>query len=159
MHPTLSVCAYGPLAEELTATHHTANTNLGTGTPFGIMNLKKTFILGLGVYYFRNLTHVHTAEDILKDDFPLKEDSAEFKSMRISILDGKNKFDYDIKLNLNMTNSVSRNLALLEEILSKNELYQWKFKGVPLFYAKANETTKALIRSAKKGITIYNYKN
>jgi aminoglycoside N3'-acetyltransferase len=156
LHPTLSVCAYGPLAEILTATHHTADTNLGESTPFGIMNSRKTIILGLGVYYFRNLTHVHTAEDILKKDFPFKG-STEFETIKIKLLDGERKYDYDIKLNLDTTNSVSRNLALLEKILSKDELYQWKFKGVPLFYAKARRVTEALIESTKKGITIYNF--
>ncbi len=157
MHPTLSICAYGPLADELTATHHTSDTNLGEHTPFGIMNTKKTLIFGLGVYYFRNLTHVHTAEDILKDEFPFNE-QRKSETIKIKLLDGERKYDYDIKLNLDSEQSATRNLALLEKILPKNDLLQWKFKGVPFFYAKANRVTESLIESAKKGITIYNYR-
>ena len=74
-------------------------------------------------------------------------------------MDGERKYDYNIKLNPDSEQSAARNLALLEKILSKDDLFQWKFKGVPFFYAKANKVTQALIESAKRGITIYNYRS
>ena len=69
-HPTHSIAAYGPKAKEITENHHLCDTTFGSATPFGIMNSYDTKILGLGVYYYRNLTHVHVAEDLLKESFP-----------------------------------------------------------------------------------------
>src|SRR3712207_2603981 len=59
LHPTASVCAYGPLAAELTAGHHLAGTIFGEGTPFGYMARHRTLILGIGTPYFKSLTQVH----------------------------------------------------------------------------------------------------
>ncbi len=70
LHPTHSITAFGPLAEQLTANHHHALTASGRGTPFELMAQRKTAIVGLGVEYYRCLTQVHTAEDLVGEKFP-----------------------------------------------------------------------------------------
>ena len=72
LHSTCSVCAFGPLAKELTAGHHVSRTGLSPDSPFGVMTRHPTAILGLGVEYFRCLTHVHTAAHKMGDAFPIK---------------------------------------------------------------------------------------
>src|SRR5438067_4400680 len=69
LHPTHSICALGPLAAELTNSHHLAATTFGEGTPFGIMARRKTVIAGIATHYFRVLTQVHAAEDLLGESF------------------------------------------------------------------------------------------
>ena len=71
LHPTASVSALGPLAHDLTATHHLAKTTFGEGTPFAIMAARRTAIIGIGTEYFRCLTQVHAAEDLLGEQYPL----------------------------------------------------------------------------------------
>jgi aminoglycoside N3'-acetyltransferase len=157
LHPTTSVCAYGPLAEELTATHHLSKYKMGPQTPFGIMDTKKTVILGNGVYYFRNLTHVHTVEYTPGIEFPhpyIKK----YETVNVTLIDGEKKLDYELNIEINENAPQERNLSLLYKIMSSKDLLQWKYKGVPLFFAKANKITESLAKSAKEGVTIYNYK-
>src|SRR5436190_7765316 len=71
VHPSASVCALGPLADELTAGHHLASTTFGEGTPFGLMAKRRTAIFGIGIEYFRCLAQVHAAEDLLGERYPL----------------------------------------------------------------------------------------
>jgi hypothetical protein len=130
---------------------------MGEGTPFGIMNKRKTIILGIGVFYFRNLSHVHAVEDVLRSEFPYPI-KRQYKTLRITLIDGDQRQYYDLSIDSDEGKPLERNPALLENLLSKNDLLQWKFKGVPLFFTKANRVTEALFESAKKGITIYNYK-
>src|SRR6516164_2385490 len=59
LHPTHSVCALGPLAEELTRAHHLSPAAFGRLSPFGVMARYKTAILGVGTEYYRTLTQVH----------------------------------------------------------------------------------------------------
>jgi aminoglycoside 3-N-acetyltransferase len=154
LHPTISVCAFGPLAEELTASHHKSQTNMGQGTPFGVMDSRQTVILGLGIYYFRNLTHVHTVESLMGERFPYPA-RREFKEINVTLVDGKERFKYVLREETGKP--IERDLSLLGKIMDISDLLQWKFKGVPLFYAKADKVTEALAQAAEKGLTIYNY--
>ena len=70
IHPTHSICALGPLADELTRNHHLSDTTFGEGTPFGEMIKYRTIILGIGIKS-HSLTQVHSVEDIMKDKFPI----------------------------------------------------------------------------------------
>lgn len=150
LHPTHSVCAIGPLAQELTATHHLAPTRTGDGTAFGIMTQKRTAIVGLGTEYYRCLAHTHTAEDILGDEFPVKFRREEIPVVLID-WDG-NKIQYNL-----IVPHASKPLdnTVLASLLSENELVEWTFHGTPLFVTQASIVTERLIEAARKGITVY----
>jgi aminoglycoside N3'-acetyltransferase len=151
LHPTCSVCALGPLAAELTSGHHLARTGLGPDSPFGVMTRRRTAILGLGVEYYRCLTHAHTATDVLGDAFPIKFAD---RSIRVTLIDSDGKhIEYDLGL---PDPAMKLDLTLLWSVLSKQELVEWRFHGVPLFVvARAGIVTERLVEAARRGITIY----
>lgn len=68
IHPTHSVAALGPLAEELTRAHLKDGTNFGAGSPFGKMLEHGGKVVGLGIN-FGPVTYYHVYEDMNLDKF------------------------------------------------------------------------------------------
>ena len=154
IHPTHSIAALGPKAEELTNKHHICETSFGDNSPFGIMDSYNTKILGLGVYYYRNLTHVHVVEDILKDKFPYPIKRT-FNIIPVKLKNNDEFFKYDLKCYTDSLSSV-RDLTILKKHIEDKNLKQWSFKGVPMFLTNAKVVTETLILMAKQGKSIYN---
>lgn len=150
LHPTHSVCALGPLADELVSGHHLAPTSFGVGTPFGVMATHKTAIVGIGTQYFRCLTQVHAAEDLLGERYPLPL-RGETITVTLKDTDGA-AYDYGLRLT---EPGFSRRLELLERLLGPDELTRWHFHGVPLFRTTAAGVTDALVDAALRRETIY----
>lgn len=150
LHPTHSVCALGPLAQDLTATHHLAATRTGEGTPFDIMTHRPTAIVGMGIEYYRSVTHTHTAEDILGDAFPVK---FEREPIPVVLMDWEgNKVSYSLtipKASKPLDNTV------LRTVLLGDELVEWTFRGTAMFVTTASVVTERLIEAARRGITVY----
>jgi aminoglycoside 3-N-acetyltransferase len=150
LHPTHSVCAFGPHAQELTATHHLTATRAGEKTPFGIMAKVPTAIVGLGIEYYRCVTQTHTAEDMLGDEFPVK-----FKQEPIQtvLIDAQgNRSDYVLTI---PTASKPLDNTVLRSLLSSSELVEWNFHGTAMFVTTAGVVTERLIEAARNGITVY----
>jgi aminoglycoside 3-N-acetyltransferase len=150
LHPIASVTALGPQADELVASHHLATTSFGEGTPFAIMAGRRTAIVGIGAEYFRSLTQVHAAEDLLGERYPLH---ARPSTLPIQLTD----FDgtvhhYELPFNESV---MGRRIERLEQLLGSDELVQWRFHGVPLFVTSAARVTEVLIDAALRGETIY----
>jgi aminoglycoside 3-N-acetyltransferase len=68
IHPTHSVCAYGPMANYITGNHHLTETNFGTGTPFHHIRELQGKIVGLGIS-IGPVTIYHTLEDFYPELF------------------------------------------------------------------------------------------
>lgn len=151
LHPTCSICVLGPLAAELTTGHHLSRTGLSPDSPFGVMTRRRTAILGLGVDYYRCLTHAHTARDQMADAFPIKFAS---RSTEVTLVDyAGSRYDYVLGL---PDRSRKLDLRVLWSVLSKDELREWRFHGAPLFaIPRAATVTERLIEAAQRGITIY----
>src|SRR5262249_9197469 len=75
LHPTHSTCALGPLAAEVTSSHHLSPATFGPLSPFGVMARHSTVILGVGTEYYRTLTQVHAIEDHMGCGFPIARES------------------------------------------------------------------------------------
>jgi len=151
LHPTCSVCALGPLSHELTTGHHIAETGFSPESPFGVMTRRDTAILGLGVEYYRCLTHAHTARYQMGDEFPLKFAD---RSVQVTLVDHEGtRFYYKLGL---PDRSKKLDLRVLWSVLSKEELREWRFHGVTMFaIPRAGIVTDRLIDAARRGITIY----
>jgi aminoglycoside 3-N-acetyltransferase len=150
LHPTHSVCALGPLAQDLVATHHLTSTRTGEGTPFGIMTRRRTAIVGLGIEYYRCMTQTHTAEDILGEEFPVK-----FKKepIPVELVDWHgNRIQYNLVI---PQAAKPLDNTLLRSLLLEDELVEWSFHGTAMFVTVADLVTERLIESARKGITVY----
>lgn len=151
LHPTCAVCALGPLAQELTAGHHLAHSGLGPDSPFGVMTRRNTAIIGLGVEYYRCLTHAHTASHQMGAAFPIKFTNP---STQVTLIDyDGSRYEYTLGL---PDRTKKLDLRVLWQVLSRNELAEWRFHGVPMFRVpKAGVLTQRLIEAAERGITIY----
>jgi aminoglycoside 3-N-acetyltransferase len=149
LHPTHSICALGPLAADLVERHHIAGTSFGEDTPFGVMAARKTAICGIGIDYFRCLTQVHAAEDLLGTRYPLSLRPTRIP-VQIKDLDGT-MHPYDLPVE----QRTDRRLERLGQLLGANELVQWRFHGVHLFMTSAARVTNALTAAALRGETIY----
>jgi aminoglycoside N3'-acetyltransferase len=154
LHPTCSICALGPLAQELTAGHHLTQSGLGPNSPFGTMTRRRTAILGLGVEYFRCLTHAHTAKDELGDAFPIKFANV---SVPVTLIDyDGSRVEYNLAVPDRSKHAPKLDLRLLWSLLSEDELLEWRFHGVPMFVVpQAGVVTERLVEAAHRGITIY----
>jgi len=151
VHPTCSICALGPLGKELTTGHQVSRTGFSPDSPFGVMTRRGTAILGLGVEYYRCLTHAHTAAHQMEDAFPIKFSNP---STQVTLVDyDGSRSEYRLGL---PDRTKKLDLRVLWSVLSKDELVEWRFHGVPMFLVpQAGVLTERLIEAARRGITIY----
>ena len=152
LHPSCAVCAVGPLAQELTANHEIAKTGIGPESPFGYMNRHKTAIVGIGVEYFRCLTHVHTAAQYMGDEFPVKFNS---KVIEIPVVDLNGNTS---SCHVGLPDPKRRKLHLdrLRGLMDRNQLREFYFHGAPMFaIPEARVVSDKLIDAARAGTTIY----
>jgi len=71
LHPTKSVCAIGPAAKELTATHHLSPYPYDRDSPYYKLIAGRGKIIGLGVTT-NYLSFIYTVDDTLKEKFPVR---------------------------------------------------------------------------------------
>lgn len=148
-HPIYRICALGPLAKELTQGHEHANLPCGVGSPFDAMAAHDTLILGIGKR-FEVLTHVHHAEDVLGDAFPVP--ATPVNPISMTLVDGSEDVAFILR---GRTLTWKRDMWRLRGIMTTASLREWKFHGVPLFATRAADVTRSLIDAARAGRTIY----
>lgn len=71
LHPTKSVCAIGPAARELTATHHLSPYPYDTGSPYYKLIAGGGKIIGLGATT-NYISFGYCVDDALKEEFPVR---------------------------------------------------------------------------------------
>ncbi len=152
LHPTHSVCALGPLANEMVATHHLSPWPCGPLSPFGIMGRRKTVILGLGTEYFRSLTQVHAMEDTLGDEFPLPRES-EVPVHLVLIDQLGNSLQYEMCPP--MARRFHLRLERLPTLGGPNIVEEWFFKGTRMYLTSARKVDEAVRAAAVRGQTLY----
>ena len=152
LHPTHSLCALGPLAEELTATHHLSSWACGELSPFGIMGRHQTVILGLGKAYYRSLTQVHAMEEILADEFPVPRENED--PVHVDLIDKTGAV-----IPYEMSRPLSRDTVLkverLQEFANPGDIKEWSFKGTVLYVTTAARVDAAIRSAALRGQTLY----
>lgn len=148
-HPIYRICALGPLAEELTATHEMAEWPCGVNSPFDLMTKRDTVILGIGKP-MEVLTHVHHVEDVMGERFPVPR--SEGRDLQMILVDG----DREIPFILRRRGCLwPRDMWKLREIIPHDTLREWRFHSVPLFATRARDVTERLSQAAERGETIY----
>jgi aminoglycoside 3-N-acetyltransferase len=152
LHPTHSVCALGPLASELVATHHRSPWACGELSPFGIMGRRKTVIVGLGKEYSRSLTQVHAMEEILHDRFPVPREPEE--PVRVVLVDHMgNTIPYEMSRPL--SHKAVLRLERLRDFAGPGDIDEWSFKGTTLYVTTAAAVDAAIRNAALRGETLY----
>lgn len=149
LHPTHSVCALGPHAREITSEHHLAQSTFGARSPFAKMADLDTIIVGLGKPYYRCLTQIHAAEDLLGDRYPLPRT---FRELNVIIANAAETHSFRLRVDVS---PFERRLDRLPQLLKPGVLCQWGFHGVPMFWTHAGRITSALREAALRGKTIY----
>jgi aminoglycoside 3-N-acetyltransferase len=148
-HPIYRVCALGPLAAELTATHESADWPCGVHSPFDVMTRHDTVILGIGKP-IEVLTHVHHVEDVLGERFPVPRSHG--TDLQMTLVDG----DLEIPFTLRRQGCLwPRDMWKLREIMPADVLQEWRFHSVPMFATRARDVTERLSAAAARGKTIY----
>jgi len=149
IHPTHSICALGPLADELTKNHHLAATSFGEGTPFAEVIKYRTIILGIGTKSPQPLTQVNSAPDIMKSEFPI---NLYTEIIPVTCVDEMgNNIIYNLRIR---KREFKIDRKTVKKILRKNVM-EWTYKGIPFLLAQADVVTKTIIEAARKGQTIY----
>lgn len=91
LHPTKSVCAIGPAAEELTREHHVSPYPYDARSPYRKLIEYNAKIVGLGVWT-TYLSFVYTLDDALKENPPVRTYAPELFAARCIDRDGREVF-------------------------------------------------------------------
>jgi aminoglycoside 3-N-acetyltransferase len=153
LHPTKSVCALGPLAEELTATHQNSPYPYDTCSPYYKLVEHKAKIVGLGVWTF-NLSFVYCTDDALKEAAPVQTYHPEKFAAPCINYKGETEIveTYVHDARKVDTHDVPR---YMKQHIDAEVCSDMSIKGMKFFRADAARLFDAMLRLAKEGITVY----
>ncbi len=153
LHPTKSVCAIGPLAEELTATHQNSPYPYDTCSPYYKLVEHGAKIVGLGVWTF-NLSFVYCTDDALKDAAPVQTYHPEKFASQCINYKGETEIveTYVHDARKVDTHDVPR---YMKQHIAGEVCSDINIKGMKFFRADAARLFDAMLRLAKEGITVY----
>jgi aminoglycoside N3'-acetyltransferase len=155
LNPTKSVCALGPDAGNLTATHHKSPFPYDWSSPYGRLIEFEAKIIGLGVST-RNLSFVHCVDDELKDDFPVRPYFPRLFEGRCLTADGRAEvvptFAHDPA---KMQRDVARFLRLRVSEQAPDVYRDMEIHRMPFFWANARPLFEIMVALARQGITMY----
>jgi aminoglycoside 3-N-acetyltransferase len=152
LHPTKSLCALGPAAEELCGTHHLSPYPYDATSPYAKLAQLGGKTIGLGVSTAR-MSIVHAADDYLKEAFPVQVYLPEV--FRAACVDAAGRtitvetFAHDAtKMRHDVPRYCRRNLPreLCEDM---------QIDGMEFFRADARPMLEAMVAHASRGVTIY----
>lgn len=152
LYPTKSVCAIGPLAEELTREHHLSAYGYGTCSPFFKLTQHAGKIIGLGVPT-SNLSFVHCVEDVLQGGFPRQVYQPHIFPIRAIDAEGRSHevptYSHDSsQMNHNIPRYVAANFPA--EVGC-----DFQFHGMNFFRIQAAPAFEIMKATAARGVTIY----
>jgi aminoglycoside 3-N-acetyltransferase len=148
-HPIYRVAALGPQAEALIRGHELVPSGMGAGTPFDYMAQYNARILGIGKT-FQVMTQAHHIESLLGPDWPAPEKV--LPNIPVTLLDKEAEIEMEIGGTQQQWNF---NIWKLREIMSSEELQEWRFHNCPMFAAHAKRVTDCLVDAARRGFTLY----
>jgi len=153
LHPTKSVCAIGPAAKELTATHHLSPYPYDTNSPYYKLIAHQGKIVGLGVTT-NYISFGYCVDDALKEKFPVKVYHEQiFKASCINY-DGEtvivNTYAHDMS---RVVHGDVRNF--MKTYVSVAACQDLTIKGMKFFRASAAKLFPEMLSLAERGITAY----
>ena len=154
LHPTKSVVAIGPLAEELTSEHHLSKLPYDEKSPFYKLYEKGGKAIGLGVKttFF---SAIHVIDDIVPEKLPFNPYHEKLFSA-ICIDNNKNEVIVD-----SYAHDMSKMHFDLPKFFAKNVPHELggnlNINGSDYFKADVKPLFDHLFKLANQGITIYKY--
>jgi len=138
-HPVSRVAALGPQAKELVSGHELVPGGLGKATPFDYMARHQAQIVGIGKT-FQVMTQTHHVENLLGETWPVPH--IVLPNVPVTIVDNQCEIEMEIG---GMQQLWTFNIWKLKQILNEKQLKEWRFHNCPMFAARANEVTDALV--------------
>ncbi len=148
-HPVYRIAALGPQAEDLIRSHELAPSGMGKGTPFDYMACHNARILGIGKT-FQVMTQAHHVESLLGDAWPAPQ--MQLPNIAVTVIDKEGEIEMEIG---GTQQEWTFNIWKLREIMSSEDLREWRFHNCSMFAAQAKQVTDALVSGAQRGFTLY----
>ncbi|HKS27279.1 MAG TPA: AAC(3) family N-acetyltransferase [Pyrinomonadaceae bacterium] len=152
LHPTKSVCAIGPLAKELTATHQQSPYPYDVCSPYFKLTECAAKIVGLGVST-RNLSFVYCTDDALKEAFPVRVYHDRVFEVDCVNYEGQTERVGTYAHNMRM---IEHDVpAYMKKHVSAEACLDLNIKGMNFFRADAARLFDEMLKLAREGITVY----
>jgi aminoglycoside 3-N-acetyltransferase len=152
LHPTKSVCAIGPNARALTATHQLSPYPYDACSPYKKITEHGGKIIGLGVMT-KNLSFVHCADDALKESFPVRPYHDQLFEAKCVNYEGQAEivrtYAHDMR---KMKHNIPR---YMKRHIPADVCEDLKLHGRFFFRADASRLFALMLELAQEGITIY----
>jgi aminoglycoside 3-N-acetyltransferase len=152
LHPTKSVCAIGPLARELTATHQLSPYPYDVCSPYFKLTEYGGKIVGLGVST-RNLSFVYCTDDALKDSFPVRVYHDRIFEVDCIDYEGRTRkvrtYAHDMRA---IVHDVP---GYIRKHIAGEACRDLTIKGMSFFRADAVKLFDEMMKLARAGITVY----
>ena len=152
LHPTKSVCAIGPDAEELTATHHLSPYPYDRVSPYYKLVERGAKIVGLGVWT-TYLSFVYVVDDALKGDAPVRVYAPRLFAARCVDYEGREvtveTYAHDMR---NVVHDIPR---FMREHVPAEACQDLIVNGMRFFRADAARLFDVMLPLARRGVTVY----
>jgi len=153
LHPTKSVCALGPAAAELTATHHLSPYPYDTGSPYHKLIGGGGKIIGLGVTT-NYLSFIYCVDDAFKREFPVRVYHDQIFSAPC-INDAGERVTVETYAH-DMSTTVHPDMPVfMSTHVSAEACRDWNIRGMKFFRASAPKLFAELMALAARGIIAY----
>ena len=152
LHPTKSVCATGPLARELTATHQLSPYPYDVCSPYYKLIEHRAKIIGLGVST-GNLSFVYCADDALKDSFPVRV--YHDRIFEVECVNYEGRVERVRTYAHNMRRIVHDVPRYMKTHIPTEVCRDMVIKGTNFFRADAPKLFDLMLALARKGVTVY----
>jgi aminoglycoside 3-N-acetyltransferase len=152
LHPTKSVCAIGPLARELTATHQLSPYPYDVCSPYFKLTECRAKIIGLGVST-RNLSFVYCTDDALKEAFPVRVYHE--RIFEVDCVNYEGRTERVSTYAHNMKAIVHDVPGYMKKHVKAEACDDLTIKGMNFFRADAARLFDEMMKLAREGITVY----
>ena len=153
-----SVCAYGPLAEELVSTHHQSVIRFDEKSPFykTILHDFKIVSMGLEPYFIGTI--IHCVEATMWKEMPYFKEIYDFDHLverKYIDYDGIEKSYFEATELKHVRSDHYRNNIILKLFFEKKHRGKRKLSNLCITFVDAKYTYKRLCELARKGIVLY----
>jgi aminoglycoside 3-N-acetyltransferase len=152
LHPTKSVCAIGPAAVELTATHQNSPYPYDRPSPYYKLIEHGARIIGVGVST-QFLSFVYTVDDALKEAAPVQTYHPQIFQARCINYQGETQivetYAHDMR---KVVHDIPR---YIRTHIEPEACLDLDIKGMKFFRADAPRLFDAMLRLAEQGVTCY----
>ncbi|MGZ8845113.1 MAG: AAC(3) family N-acetyltransferase [Pyrinomonadaceae bacterium] len=153
LHPTKSVCAIGPAARDLTATHHLSPYPYDTGSPYYKLIAGSGKIIGLGATT-NYISFGYCIDDALKENFPVRVYHDEIFEAPCVNYEGEHVIvkTYAHDMSTTVHPDMPRWFATY---VSEEACRDLKVRGMKFFRASAPKLFEEMIELARRDIIAY----